>query len=158
MDLILFLIFGFSFCKCIKHHFIWEISNQINVVSSYLVLINYEPHWFKTWSGWWDSKLKPSWLKHIWKTQHRHVSLYFHFSLSAEIGGNSLPFCLIILLSTEWECWRPTCWFSVALMKPFRLCDVSFFTAALSRCFSCAQTSPGNCFSCLWQSYVNVSH
>lgn len=78
-----------------------EMSHQINAVSSYPVLINYKAHWLKIWSGLWHTKLKSSWLKYIWKTQHRRVSLYFQFQLSAEIGGNPLPFCLIILLSTE---------------------------------------------------------
>lgn len=159
MNLILRPIFGFSFLLSVSNITVpEETSNPINAVSSYLVLINYRPRWLKIWSGLWHTKLKASWLKYIWKTQHGHGSLYFHFQLSAEIGENTLPFCLIILLSTEWECGRHTCWFSVVLMKPFRLCDVSFVTAALSRCFSCAQISPGNCCSCLWQSYVNVSH
>lgn len=55
------------------------------------------------------------------------------------------------------ECEKHTCWFSVALMKPFSLCDVSFFIAFLSRCFSCTHPRSGNCFSCSWQSCVNVN-
>ena len=79
--LILCPIFGFRvfFLSVSSITVSGEMSNQINAVSSYLVLINYKPCWFKIWSGLWYTKWKPSWLKHIWKTQHGHVSLYFHF-------------------------------------------------------------------------------